>query len=312
MSQPQCLACHSRDTALWASAKDAEYRTTDDAFRFFHCASCDVLFIDPVPSDRLSEIYPANYYSFAPSSRSLVASIKQKLDTSVFRKILARVPGDTLRVLDVGGGAGWQLNTVRATDPRIKHTQIVDLDPGAAALAKENGHAYFCGRIEDFETTEKFDFVLLLNLIEHVDDPGKVLRKVASMLAPHGTVLVKTPNYDALDARVFRHQNWAGYHCPRHWVLFTRESFAALAAASGLDIREFSYTQGAPFWAASFLFWLERRGMVKVTRERPVVYHPLFPLFSASFAALDFARRPFAKTSQMFFVLGKAQRGNGL
>lgn len=50
---------------------------------------------------------------------------------------------------------------------------------------------------------------------------------------------------------------------------------------------------------------LERFGLVSITSKRPVVYHPLFPLFNAAFAALDFARGLFAKTSQMFFVLGK-------
>jgi SAM-dependent methyltransferase len=234
----------------------------------------------------------------------LVFAIKQWLDRKLFRKLLARIPGETLAVLDVGGGAGEQIGTVRAADSRITTTQIVDLDPNAAALARAGGHHYFCGRVEDFHSGRPFDLVLLLNLIEHVDDPGLVLKRIRSLLAPGGLVLVKTPNHDALDARIFRHQSWAGYHCPRHWVLFTRDSFQSLAEKAGLSVREFSYTQGAPFWAASVLFWLARRRIVSITRDRPVFYHPLFGLFSAGFAAVDFIRRPFAKTSQMFFVLG--------
>src|SRR6185503_4372839 len=103
--------------------------------------------------------------------------------------------------------------------------------------------------------------------------------------------------------RVFRNHSWAGLHCPRHWVLFTRESFAKLAGEVGLRVRSASYTQGAPFWAASVLAWLAARRLVKITAQRPVVYHPLFGVFAAMFAALDFMRRPFAKTSQMFFVV---------
>ena len=51
--------------------------------------------------------------------------------------------------------------------------------------------------------------------------------------------------------------------------------------------------------------WANRieRGLVRISRQRPVVYHPLFGVLAAAFAALDFVRRPFAKTSQMFFVL---------
>ena len=303
-SLPKCLACGETNAAAWALATDAEYFTVNDTFQFYRCASCQVLFIDPVPADLLNTIYPSNYYSLVAPTSSIIFAIKNWLDQRIFKKIFSQLPGKSLNVLDIGGGAGWQLNMLRAIEPRITKTYLVDLDPQAEVLARQNGHEYFCGGIEDYETNIKFDFVLLLNLIEHVKDPAKVLIKLRSMLAPGGIAIVKTPNYDALDARLFRHKNWAGYHCPRHWVLFTKESFEKLVARTGLQVKHFSYTQGAPFWAASFLFWLSKAGLVNISKERPVVYHPLFGVLSAGFALIDFIRRPFAKTSQMFFMLG--------
>lgn len=299
----RCLACGSSESALWARAHDVEYCTSDDTYSFFRCAACGALFIDPAPEDRLREIYPANYYSYTAPGQSLVQTIKDRLDRRFFRKILGSIPGQTLRVLDVGGGAGWELSALRSSDERVHETWIVDLDPRAAELARKNGHQYFCGRIEDFKTDHRFDLVILLNLIEHVRSPEAVLTKVRSLLRPGGAVIVKTPNYEAFDARLFRHRSWAGYHCPRHWVLFTQPSFTTLAKRAGLETRHMTYTQGAPFWAASMLAWLAAQGMVSITRERPVFGHPLFGILVAVFAALDFARRPFAKTSQMFFVL---------
>jgi 2-polyprenyl-3-methyl-5-hydroxy-6-metoxy-1,4-benzoquinol methylase len=301
--QPACLACGARDAALWAQAIDGEYRATADVFRYLRCAACGVLFIDPVPRERLAEIYPANYYSFADPKDSFVQRVKRKLDGRRFGRLLRGIPGGALSVLDVGGGAGWELGWLRALDPRIRFTQVVDLDPSAEKTARENGHEYFCGRIETFTTEKKFDLILLLNLIEHVDDPGAVLLKMRELLAPAGLLLVKTPNTDSLDARIFRHKNWAGYHCPRHWVLFDRKNLCALAEKSGLRVREFSYTQGAPFWAASVIYRLFPRG---VTRERPVVFHPLFGLMCAGFAAFDILRSPFSRPSQMFLTLTRA------
>ncbi len=298
-----CLACGSKSSELWTTAHDIEYVTTGDRFDYRRCHACGVLFIDPVPASRLSQIYPPNYYSYAAPSRSPTFAIKALLDRRFFRGILAQLAGAQLRVLDVGGGAGWELKTLRETDSRVGFTRVVDLDPGAQQLAEANGHAYFCGRIEDFATTERFELITLLNLIEHVQDPRGVMRKVRELLAPGGLVLLKTPNWEALDAHIFRKESWAGLHCPRHWVLFTKQSFERLAAEAGLRTRAASYTQGAPFWAASALGWLARHGLVRITQQRPVVYHPLFGLLAAGFAALDFVRRPFAKTSQMFFVL---------
>jgi hypothetical protein len=137
-----------------------------------------------------------------------------------------------------------------------------------------------------------------------VDDPLAVLEHLRGMLSPRGVVFVKTPNHDSLDAYLFRHANWGGYHCPRHWVLFDRSSFTKLVQKAGFQVQKFSYTQGAPFWSTSILFWLKKRGVVTITKERPAMFHPFFPLLSALFAAFDLIRIAFAaKTSQMFFLL---------
>ena len=302
---PSCLSCGSTDAEVWATAKDLEYKTSDDVFTLHRCRACGVLFIDPVPRHRLAEIYPPNYYSFVEQKSGLVNSVKEFLDGRFFGKIFRSLPGETLNALDVGGGSGWQLNVLRKIEPRIALTQVVDIDPNAAGLARSNGHEYFCGKIEDFQTDKKFDLVLLLNLIEHVENPFAVLSKIRELLSPTGCILIKTPNYDALDARMFRNANWGGYHCPRHWVIFTRPSFTDLTLRAGLKVRSCSFTQGAPFWTTSVLFWLDKKGIASVTRSRPAMYHPLFYPLAGLFAAFDFARKPFSKTSQMFFVLGR-------
>ncbi|HEY9610892.1 class I SAM-dependent methyltransferase [Allocoleopsis sp.] len=298
-----CLACGCEQTEFWAEGQDREYKTIDDTFTFYHCLECDALFIHPVPRERLLEIYPSNYYSFTPTKKSLVHQVKNWLDGKIYRKIFKNLTGNNLKVLDVGGGEGWELTLIKEIDERVTFTQVVDIDTGAAELARKNGHQYFCGRIEDFGTADKFDLILLLNLIEHVENPYEVLKKIYNLLSQQGVILVKTPNYESWDAKIFRHLNWGGYHCPRHWVLFTKNSFEQVAERAGLKIQQAIYTQGAPFWASSVLFWLERHSLVSITREKPVVYHPLFLPLSAIFAVIDFVRGLFSKTSQMFFIL---------
>lgn len=300
---PECLACGSHDNSLWAEARDLEYFTTPDTFRYYRCLDCDCLFIEPVPADRLAEIYPPNYYSFTGGRRSLVDRVKEFLDRRLFRKILKNIPGETLSVLDVGGGTGWLVGLARSVDSRIRFTQVVDIDPRAESRARAAGHEYFRGRIEDFKCQRRFDFVIMLNLIEHVADPVAVLRNIRGLLAPSAIVLVKTPNWKSLDASLYRHRNWGGFHCPRHFVLFTARGFRRIAAEAGLKVEHLSYTQGAPFWTWSLLFALSRRKLIRIDRDRPVMLHPLAPLAGAAFAALDFIRRPFCKTSQMFITL---------
>lgn len=300
-----CPCCGSHHSQEWTKATDREYRTTNEEFTLYRCSDCISIFLFPVPVHRLGEIYPSNYYSFAEQKKSLISDIKTWLDKRFFRSLTAQFKKSELSALDVGGGVGWELNVMQSADPRVRNTMIVDLDPDAAEGARKNGHGYFCGRIEEFSTEQKYDIILMLNLIEHVEFPLEVLSKARTLLSDNGIIVIKTPNCDAWDARLFKKRNWGGFHCPRHWTLFTKESFELCAQRAGLSVKDFSYTQGAPFWATSTLFMLENMGLVSITRERPVVYHPLYAPLTGLFAGFDFARGIFSKTSQMFFVLSK-------
>jgi 2-polyprenyl-3-methyl-5-hydroxy-6-metoxy-1,4-benzoquinol methylase len=212
---PHCPICAQARASHFATAQDIEYFTTPEDFTFYRCADCDVLFLHPMPSDRLSEIYPSNYYSFhVDSGRSIAQRIKQFLDDRTFAALTRDVEGSSLAALDVGGGSGWLLNDLKRAEPRVNRTTVVDIDPRAEQIARANGHDYHRTTFEQFSTNERFDIILMLNLIEHVTDPVAVLRKAKELLRPGGRIWIKTPNYDALDARIFKNRSWGGFHTP--------------------------------------------------------------------------------------------------
>ena len=304
-SKNSCLACGSEDYSFWAKSTDREYCTGDNSFRFLRCNNCDALFIDPVPKNSLGKIYPPNYYSFVEKKNGLAGSVKLLLDKLHFASVLKKIDSQAINVLDVGGGNGWLLSIIKPLDRRINRTQVVDIDSNAGVAALGAGHEYYEGTIENFDSNIKFHLVLLLNIIEHVEDPGSILSHISGMLAPNGVVLIKTPNTKSLDARIFRHKDWGGLHTPRHWALFNKSSFEKLLGSTNLEIKEFSYTQGAPFWAFSTLFFLQDKGLVNISADRPAYSHPLFGILQIIFAAFDYLRKPFFPTSQMFIVLKK-------
>lgn len=45
---------------------------------------------------------------------------------------------------------------------------------------------------------------------------------------------------------------------------------------AGLIVDRLSLTQGAPFWTVSALEYLSRRGLIEISRDRPMCDHPLF------------------------------------
>jgi 2-polyprenyl-3-methyl-5-hydroxy-6-metoxy-1,4-benzoquinol methylase len=310
-SSGTCPLCR-RSSTYYATARDIEYFTLDRDFDFYRCSNCDVIYIDPMLKDELSTIYPANYYSFDQSERkNAVTAVKEWLDRRAFRGFLNAIPGEKLSLLDVGGGQGWLAGLMRKADPRIYRTQIVDIDFAAKMRAEHHGHTYFCGKIEEFDTADKFDVILMLNLIEHVADPYAVLAKARSLLTPRGRLYIKTPNFQALDARIFRHRSWGGYHCPRHFIIFSRQSIHRAMESSGLRVIKLAFTQGAPFWSVSVLNQLRRWGLVSVSARRPAIYHPIIPLLQAAGAAFDFARQPFSQLSQMIVIAESAEVPRG-
>jgi SAM-dependent methyltransferase len=299
-----CPVCGGDRWSVFARARDVEYYSSDQTFTYLACGRCGSVYLDRPPVDRLHQIYPANYYSYGDQQnvRGIVERIKQYLDVRTFRGLLSRVQGDNLKVLDVGGGSGWLLNIVRIASSRVKETHEVDIDDGARARAVAAGHIFHHCKVEEFSCDDSFDLILMLNLIEHVSDPAGVLRAMGRLLSPKGLILIKTPNVRTIDCYIFRNHNWGGFHCPRHFVLFNRQSIMDLGERCGLRTVKVAYTQGAPQWACSILGWLGLKGWLDISAQHPLYKHPLYPVACALAAGFDFVRMPLMPTAQMFVV----------
>jgi hypothetical protein len=69
-------------------------------------------------------------------------------------------------------------------------------------------------------------------------------------------------------------------------------------SAGGLKVVRCSHTGGV-FWTVSVIEELRQLGFCMVTSTGPSVENPLTPFFHIVFAAFDFLRISFAKTSQV-------------
>ncbi|MFQ5799982.1 MAG: hypothetical protein ACE5H0_15000, partial [Bacteroidota bacterium] len=121
-----CLVCGGQDAEFWARAKDSEYYSSNDWFTYYLCRRCGNLFIDPVPSDRLSEIYPPNYHAYWQKRPSFINALAYAVQLFIhkltLKRILSQITGDEINVLDVGGASGSTLEMVREIDARVCFT----------------------------------------------------------------------------------------------------------------------------------------------------------------------------------------------
>lgn len=138
--------------------------------------------------------------------------IKYKFPEFVLRKILAEIKGD---ILDIGTGDGMKLKRILQSIDKsnIGKVLAIEINPKMYALAKENLQS-ICdsvikSNIDSFETEKRFDTILMLEVLEHLENPKRSLQKIVKLLNDNGKIIITTPNkfiYDILDH--FKKQNY--------------------------------------------------------------------------------------------------------
>ncbi len=111
-----------------------------------------------------------------------------------------RPPGalQSLRIADIGCGAGLMCEPLAA-----RGASVVGIDAAANNIAAARLHAQHGGLHIDYRVGEpraalhageRFDVLLLLEVVEHVDDVPAFVRDAAAHLAPGGLLLASTIN----------------------------------------------------------------------------------------------------------------------
>jgi 2-polyprenyl-3-methyl-5-hydroxy-6-metoxy-1,4-benzoquinol methylase len=145
-------------------------------------------------------------------------------------------------VLDVGCGAGAVGPGLRAAG--AQQLTGIELVPEAAALARAHYDEVIEGRVEDAldQLEGPFDTVLCLDVLEHLVDPGAVLRALRDLAAPSGRLQVSVPNarhlslvYDLVVRGTFGYTDW-GHRDRTHLRWFTRSDIVALVEGAGWSV----------------------------------------------------------------------------
>jgi 2-polyprenyl-3-methyl-5-hydroxy-6-metoxy-1,4-benzoquinol methylase len=153
--------------------------------------------------------------------------------------VIALLPQPVGRVLDVGCGSGGTAGGLRAAGA----TEIVGIEiVGSAATAARDvldqvHNAPVEEAVHDLEGT--FDTVLCLDVLEHLVDPGEVLRRLRALAGAEATLQVSVPNArhfslvsDLLFRGTFGYTDW-GHRDRTHLRWFTKRDLVDLVSQSG-------------------------------------------------------------------------------
>lgn len=111
-----------------------------------------------------------------------------------------RAPGDLqgLRIADIGCGAGLMCEPLAARGAQVVGVDGARNNITAARLHAQAQRLHIDYRLGEphtaLDSSERFDVVLLLEVVEHVQDMPTFVRQAAAHLAPGGLLLVSTLN----------------------------------------------------------------------------------------------------------------------
>jgi SAM-dependent methyltransferase len=134
------------------------------------------------------------------------------------------------RILDIGCGDALFF------DRLAEFGEVEGVEPCAELVSPDNPHRdriYVCSFDTTFRPGKQYSLILMLDVLEHLDDPVGALRHVLGLLAPEGLVIVTVPAFMAL---------WTNHDVLNHHLIrYTRLSFRKLARQAGFHIQEARY-----------------------------------------------------------------------
>ena len=106
-------------------------------------------------------------------------------------------PFKNLSILDIGCGGGLLSEPISRLGGIVTGIDASDKNIKSAKIhAKENNLKinYFCNSPENFNTNEKFDIILNMEIVEHVEDVDFFIKKSSELLKKNGLMFIATLN----------------------------------------------------------------------------------------------------------------------
>jgi SAM-dependent methyltransferase len=265
-----CAGCGSG--GLRAIVIPGDPKPEREEFAYGHCPDCGTLTLIDRPMD-MARYYPNNYYGFSLRKTSYIrtqarrarnamtlfdagslAALTERLASNrgllslrpLFNRKLDRVYNRSNSILDVGCGDGQKLYDLH----ELGFSNLTGIDPfmrSESASPTLKLHRAFLKDVRG-----RFDIVIFNHSFEHLPEPESELRTALHHLNAGGVAVARIPLVGGLAWRKFGGE-WAQLDAPRHFTVFSRGGFEALAARAGWRVRHMLYDSGPLQFAGSLL-----------------------------------------------------------
>jgi SAM-dependent methyltransferase len=205
-------------------------------YRLVRCEGCDVVYLDPPPSEaELKLLYEGSVQFDGARYQTDADRITATYARRIRHHRLLDSANDS--VLEVGAGLAWICRVAKNRNPA---TLTVAQDV-SAECAKRCPWVddYVVGPLEALSPDRQFGLVSMTHVLEHVPHPRAFLSKVAAYVASGGSIYVTAPFRPPFWKPQHGHLPWLRYeylHVPAHISYLSERWMRQAAKDAGLTL----------------------------------------------------------------------------
>jgi 2-polyprenyl-3-methyl-5-hydroxy-6-metoxy-1,4-benzoquinol methylase len=225
---------YSIDSCPICGSTNSKHLLTRFGLDIWRCQDCKHGFQNPrLKYDKATELYMDDQSASDIYTSPLQIEIDEIKYQYGVDLIGLALEGVKHKILDIGCGAGVFLKIAHNSGWPI----CVGVDPNenySKIYAESKGVQYIQGTLEkldEYNIGSNYDCISMWSVLEHMNDPKKVVEKISSILTPEGVIFILVPNLDSLATRLMRQISptfaW------KHPNYFCKESLVTLMDKGG-------------------------------------------------------------------------------
>jgi 2-polyprenyl-3-methyl-5-hydroxy-6-metoxy-1,4-benzoquinol methylase len=208
------------------------------------CDTCSVVLNPAVWEPHVNEVMEEDWFGedyTIPKTSVWVNWFEARNNRRTFLRIQEEViePG---RMLEVGIGSGAWLGFMKRQGWAVLG---VDLSQAVCNAAQARWQVpTHCGVVETLPQTATYDLVVMNHVLEHVQEPIRMLAEVRRRMRPGGLLHLAVPNVGCWEARF---SGWTSYE-PYHLLYFTPETLRTVVEKTGFRVEKVQTHESFSGW----------------------------------------------------------------